>query len=144
METQAGRILIVEDVSVIAMSLADVLRDEGFEIVGPVGSEARALTLLDEGAVDAVVLDPTLQDSLCIGLAATLRARRVPFVIYSGHRPDSVDMPEFRDVPWIEKPCTITEITTALSAVLRLSPRAGKGTLDPAPACVPASSLDAL
>ena len=66
---------MVEDVSVIAMSLADALRDEGFEIVGPVGSQRRALALLDVAGVDAVVLELTLEDGLCTGLAATLRGR---------------------------------------------------------------------
>jgi len=56
----------------------------------------------------------------------------VPFVIYSGYHPDSVDKHEFRDVPWIEKPCTITEITTALTAMTRLS--LPQGALGPASA----------
>lgn len=103
MPRQPRRILIVEDVSVIAMSLADVLRDLGFEIVGSVGSQKRALTLLDQSCVDAVVLDLTLEDGLCTVLAATLRARGVPFVIYSGNHPESVDVVKFRDVPWVEK-----------------------------------------
>ena len=65
----------------------------------------------------------------------------MPFVIYSGYHPDSVDKHEFRDVPWVEKPCTIGEITSALGATIRLSPP--QAALGPACACAHRSRLDA-
>jgi len=112
------RVLIVEDVSLIALSLADVLTDEGLKVVGPVATQREALAVLETARPDAAILDLSLQDGFCRGLATELRARGVPFVVYSGHRRDTLAGIELQDLPWIEKPGTVAQIIAALESVI--------------------------
>jgi DNA-binding response OmpR family regulator len=113
--------MIVEDTSLVALSLADVLSEEGFTVVGPVSSQTEALALLDAARPDAVVLDLHLQDGFCAGLAKELHAAGVPFVIFSGYRRADRPGAEFRDAPWIEKPGTIEDILTGIESALVLA-----------------------
>jgi DNA-binding response OmpR family regulator len=103
----AGKLccLIVEDQVLIAMSLEAYLEDVGYELAGPFRSNAEALAWLDTSTPDLAILDYKLNDGFCIDLARTLRARGVPFVIYSGDRLAPGRSPEFEGAPWIEKPC---------------------------------------
>src|SRR3954464_10683978 len=68
MRTSSGgpqqRILIVEDEALIGLTLAGLLADEGFWVVGPVGSLAEGLFALDHASPDAVVLDLNLRDGM--------------------------------------------------------------------------------
>ncbi|WP_048710580.1 response regulator [Microvirga massiliensis] len=83
--TDALRIMIVEDEAVIALVLADALKDEGYRIVSPFARQHEALKSLDYARPDVAILDLTLKDGLCSGLANELRSRDLPFLVYSGH-----------------------------------------------------------
>src|SRR5688500_4011147 len=97
------RILIVEDEALIGIGLADLLKDEGFLVVGPVANARDALVVLDEATPEAVVLALPLQDGYCAGPARELATRGTPFLIFSGHRREGFYGAEFRDAPWVEK-----------------------------------------
>ena len=56
------RILIVEDNTLIAMDLEDILEGFGCQVVGPVGTVREALALLKELQVDVAVVDFQLED----------------------------------------------------------------------------------
>ena len=118
--SRSVRVMIVEDASLVALSLADVLSDEGYAVVGPVSSQMEALALLDAAHPDLVVLDLNLQDGFCAGLAKELHVAGVPFVVFSGYRRADRPGAEFRSVPWIEKPGTIEDILTGIETALGL------------------------
>src|SRR3954452_20918540 len=101
------RILVVEDEALIGLTLAGLLVDEGFWVIGPVGSLPEGLFALDHASPDAVVLDLTLRDGMCATLVREIHARNIPFVVFSGYPPQDFGLPELRDVPWIEKPGNI-------------------------------------
>ncbi|KAB0266213.1 response regulator [Microvirga brassicacearum] len=106
--------LIVEDQVLIGMSVEAYLEEIGYEVVGPLTSSKAALDWLEENTPDFAILDYALADGSCSNLAAVLKARHVPFVIYSGH-PRSLDEGlEMQDVPWIEKPAARMEIIKAI------------------------------
>src|SRR4051812_581468 len=82
--------------------VAEILADEGFGVIGPVGNRREALSVLEDRQPHAAVLDLGLEDGFCVGL--TRRARATPFLVFSGHARDSITVPELEGVPWIEKP----------------------------------------
>jgi DNA-binding response OmpR family regulator len=111
------RCLIVEDQLLIAMSLEAYLEDVGYDLAGPFVTRADALEWLETATPDLAILDYKLNDGSCVELARTLRERGVPFVVYSGQRPDRSLPPEFQGMPWIEKPCpraTFLDVLTSL------------------------------
>jgi DNA-binding response OmpR family regulator len=112
-------ILVVEDDSVIGLAVADLLSDEGFRVVGPVATRNDALAALDSDRPDAVLLDLMLRDGHGAELAYELRARRIPFVVFSGHTQASLNLPELQDAPWVEKPARAHDLVAALAAALK-------------------------
>jgi hypothetical protein len=69
------------------------------------------------------ILDLTLQDGLCSGLARELRSRHLPFMVYSGHDRKRITSEVLDDVPWIEKPGGLDEITATLDALAQADNR---------------------
>ena len=104
--------LIVEDQALIGMALEAYLEDAGF-VPGLVSSGAQALSWLDRATPDCVILDFQLKDGPCTRLAAELRRRGVPFIVYSGHH-RHYEVDELRDIPWIEKPAARDELLDAV------------------------------
>ena len=124
----APRCLIVEDQTLISMSLEAYLEEMGWSIAGQFGNSAGALKWLETNTPDAAIIDFMLQDGPCIELARALRRRGVPFLVYSGRRREPDTPPEFRDVPWLEKPLARTELVRALSELRSNGQRAQQGT----------------
>lgn len=113
------RILIVEDESLLAMDLADRLKREGCDIIGPAAREAKALDLVARDSPDAVVLDLNLDGRLPIDLAKTLMARQIPFVVVTGYGRRQFDIPALQEAPRLQKPIDMPELVRALSEVIR-------------------------
>lgn len=76
------RILIVEDDFLIASDLASYFAQLGAEIVGPAGTLAEGLQLVEEA--EAAVLDINLRGETSFPLAEALLVRNVPFVFFTG------------------------------------------------------------
>ena len=109
-DNMAGRrILVVEDETIIAMTIEDALHDLGCVVVGPVGKLDAALLLARDEALDAAVLDVTIRGGKVYPVAEELRARGVPFVLASGYGdwalPDSL-----QNMPRLTKPFTEHEL----------------------------------
>jgi len=102
--TRRPLVLILEDEAVIALNLHDELQDAGYSIGGPFTTCADALSWLETNTPDLAVLDTILKDASCDEVARELADRKVPFLIYSGHREDKELLAEFNHVRWIEKP----------------------------------------
>ena len=79
------RILVVEDETLIAVAIEDVLQGLGCVVVGPVGKLDAALRLARDEALDAAVLDVTIRGGHAYAVADQLHARGVPFVLASGY-----------------------------------------------------------
>src|SRR5215203_1991428 len=109
--------LVVEDQALIAMSIEAYLEDEGF-VVETCSMAREALALIEAQKPHCVVLDFALKDGPCLELARELLRRRVPFIVYSGHRRDSSGLPEFDGVPWIDKPAPRQDLIASLLAAL--------------------------
>ena len=79
-------VLVAEDEAIIGFELAESLRLEGFEVVGPFDTCASAETWLKSAdRIQGAILDNKLRDGPCTALARDLRTRGIPFIVYSGH-----------------------------------------------------------
>jgi CheY-like chemotaxis protein len=97
------RILVVEDEAPVARDIANILRNAGFETVGPAGGPARALELVSRIGCDAAVLDIRLGRGTSEPVALALRRRGTPFIAVSAY--SRKEMPAgFGDPPLLDKP----------------------------------------
>jgi PAS domain S-box-containing protein len=109
-----GRVLIVEDESLLALELCDALTELGWDVVGPAASVEEALKLLDgAGPIDIAVLDVNLGGSLVFPLAERLRDGNVPFVFCTGYEQVG-DSDLYRRYPIVRKPVNINHLSEEL------------------------------
>jgi CheY-like chemotaxis protein len=114
-----SRVLVVEDNSMLAMTLCDELEEAGFTVVGPAGSLARAMALSEGSEIDAAVLDVDLDGTAVYPLARRLRDEHVPFVLVTGY--ETADLPlDLRDAAMLRKPVEVERIRAFLEQSLRL------------------------
>ena len=111
----SGRVLVVEDNTIIAMNAAQTLRRLGADdvVIAP-GADA-AMAALDAGDVTFAVLDQDLGGISSQAVAERLEGAGVPFVMASGLVPDPADTQGvFGRAIWIEKPYSSEAIGQAL------------------------------
>jgi CheY-like chemotaxis protein len=98
------RILVVEDVLLIADVIRDELEDCGCDVVGPVARLQPAITLAREEKLDGAIIDVNLNGELAFPIGDVLRERKIPYVFLTGYDGNSVFPPEYRDTPRLGKP----------------------------------------
>jgi two-component SAPR family response regulator len=98
-------ILVVDDETMIAMMLEDMLCDLGCAVLGPVGSVAPALALIHKnaGCLNGAFLDVNLRGEMIYPVAAELLERKIPFVFVTGFPPKSLE-PKFQEISVLRKP----------------------------------------
>ena len=110
----AQRVLVVEDVYIVAQHLIDLLEEEGFEPVGPAPSVANALALVQSERLDAAVVDMRLADGeLAAGVCEALQAKGIPYLLLTGWH-----VAREPRVPIIVKPFERQELFAALRSIL--------------------------
>lgn len=75
------RVVIAEDEALIRMDLAEMLADEGYEVVGEAGDGQRAIELAEELRPDLVVLDVKMPVLDGIAAAERIAAQRIAPVV---------------------------------------------------------------
>jgi CheY-like chemotaxis protein len=117
------RLLVVEDESLIALELEDLLAELGHRVVEVCGTVSRALALVERraGELDAAILDANLGGTSAAAIARLLKERQIPFVVASGYTADDLRSLGL-DGPRIGKPYRKQEIASAL-AELKAAPR---------------------
>lgn len=109
-------VLVAEDEALISVILSGDLSDEGYRIAGPFSRCQDAVAWLAHNTPDLAIVDYMLRDGLCTTVTRVLRARAVPFVIFSGYARDADTENEFQDTPWFDKPASLDALLAALSA----------------------------
>jgi PAS domain S-box-containing protein len=79
------RALVLEDEAVVAIEIAQVLTNAGFEVVGPARTAGQALQLVNERGCDVAVLDVNLGSETSERVALRLMERGTPFITLSGY-----------------------------------------------------------
>jgi AmiR/NasT family two-component response regulator len=122
---EARRVVIAEDEALIRMDLAEMLAEEGYDVVGQAGDGARAVELAEQERPDLVILD--VQMPVLDGIAAAeriARARLAPVVILTAFsQRELVDRArEAGAMAYLVKPFSRSDLVPAIEiAVSRFS-----------------------
>lgn len=107
-------VLIVDDEALIALTLADSLRELGFAVLGPAHSVEAAMALIRQGAPDCAVLDINLAGRSSAPVARALQALEVPFVYCTGYAEPAEQIEPGLEAEMITKPTDPDMLAAAL------------------------------
>lgn len=133
------RLLVVEDVGMVAVALKATLEEFGCRVVGTAARVHEASEMSRREQLDGVLLDLNLGGQYSYPVVDILRERGVPFIIMSGYDA-GVLRPDLADAPQMQKPFE----RYALEALLRtvFHDRAGgRGSTPSAPSRHAASEV---
>ena len=108
-ERAGKRILVVEDLLLVADYVTVLLEENGCQVVGPVPKVTQGLALAREAELDGALLDVNLGNDRCFPIADCLRERGVPFAFMTGYGKEGLP-PEYHAVPRLPKPFTEREV----------------------------------
>jgi len=111
------RVLVVEDSTLVAMTIVDELEQADAFVIGPADSVGDALAHLDRWKVEAAILDVELQGEAVYPVADVLLDRGVPFVFTTGHDADILP-PRYAAAPCSTKPTPASEVVAMLAACI--------------------------
>jgi len=111
------RILLVEDELLVAMTLENILRNEGCVIIGAIPRVEPALKAAREEPLDAAVLDINLAGERVDPIAKALAERKIPFLFTTGYNRSMLPA-EYADRPSLAKPFRPPQLINALAALL--------------------------
>src|SRR6185436_2352686 len=80
-EAMKPRVVIAEDEALIRLDLAEMLGEEGYDVVGQAGDGQRAVELVEEHRPDLVVLDVKMPKLDGISAAERIAAQRIAPVV---------------------------------------------------------------
>ena len=109
-----SRLLVAEDDYLIAEQLAQELRAEGAEVLGPASTLAEALRLAgSEPRPNGAILDVNLDGEMVFPLVDLLRGRGVPVVFVTGY--DAAAIPrDYAIIPRCMKPARLDAVIALL------------------------------
>lgn len=116
-ETTPHRVLIAEDEALIRLDLAEMLREEGYEVVGEAGDGQEAVDLAEQLRPDLVIMDVKMPRRDGIDAAAEIASKRIaPIVVLTAFsQRDLVE--RARDagaMAYLVKPFSITDLIPAI------------------------------
>ncbi|MBU9765064.1 ANTAR domain-containing response regulator [Mycobacterium sp. TNTM28] len=119
------RVLIAEDEALIRLDLAEMLREEGYEVIGEAGDGQEAVELAEALRPDLVIMDVKMPRRDGIDAASEIAAKRIaPIVILTAFSQREL-VERARDagaMAYLVKPFNITDLVPAIEvAVSRFS-----------------------
>lgn len=113
------RILVVEDIGLIAFDLAQTLEDAGAIVVGPAGDLETAIQIASRETLDGALLDVDLFGQRSFPVADVLLSRGIPFVFVTGESDFSSWPGHLRNQPRVPKPAIPNLLIGTLRALIR-------------------------
>jgi len=107
------RILLVEDEMMVAWMMEEMLAMFGCNVVGPAARVHEALAMVEVEAIDAAVLDVSLNGLKSFAVADALAERGVPFVFTTGYDKHSLPV-SYQRFPLLQKPITPEQMADTL------------------------------
>lgn len=111
------RVLIAEDEALIRMDLAEMLREEGYEVVGEAGDGQEAVELAESLRPDLVIMDVKMPRRDGIDAAAEIATKRIaPILILTAFSQREL-VERARDagaMAYLVKPFSITDLIPAI------------------------------
>jgi DNA-binding NtrC family response regulator len=122
---KSRRILVVEDDALLAWELQDILSGHGYEVLGPISRLPILMRHLQkilpdaasEPAIDAALLDVTIDGGLVFPAADMLARANVPFAFVSGHDRQMLPMAH-RQRPLLNKPIYPADILGTVDGLI--------------------------
>ena len=108
------KVLVVEDESIVALDIENMLEEIGCKVVASVPRLVKALYLASSLDIDLAVLDINLAGEVVYPLAFRLADRGIPFVFSTGYSTATLP-PELRDRPLVKKPVTLGSLKKAVA-----------------------------
>jgi CheY-like chemotaxis protein len=112
------RVLLVEDESMVALLLENMLAELGHEVVGPVARLDEAVEMAQGQALDVALLDINLSGKEIYPVAEALAAREIPFVFVTGYGRRALRAP-YCERPILQKPFRRDDLRELFLAVCR-------------------------
>ncbi len=111
------RILIVEDEALIAIEIAELIDEQGYEVVGPAASVQAALDHIERTGCDGAILDVNLGRETSEAVALRLKEMGTPFTIVSGYAREQLP-PSMRDATLVGKPVSPDALLSEIGRVI--------------------------
>jgi len=111
-------VLIVEDEWLIADDYACLLREAGHAVVGPCATVREAISLVEDTAIEAALLDIELRGEKSFPVAERLLARNIPFAFLSGHASDDLP-PHMQGQRMLAKPVESAALLATVEKMCR-------------------------
>jgi CheY-like chemotaxis protein len=111
---QILRVLLVEDESLIAMLLEDMLGELGHGIVGPLGDLTKAMHAASTEALDIGILDVNINGGDTFPIADLLASRNIPFIFSTGYSKSSLPL-KYQGGCVLQKPFRIQDLQKVLT-----------------------------
>ena len=126
------RVLVVEDVALVAIEVRNILQRAGCEVVGPFARLAGGMDAAGEHGqgLDGALLDVNVHGEDVYPLAEALGALGVPFIFMSGYGSESIPR-NLRRLPRLQKPFESAELLERMVEVF--APVGGTRSPPPAP-----------
>ncbi len=112
------RILIVEDIGMVAVALRSMLEELGCIVVGIASRVPEAEKLAKDEQVDGVLLDLNLGGEYSFAVTDILHERKIPFIIMSGYDVQQL-CPKLADEPQMSKPFDRAPLEAMMLTVFR-------------------------
>ena len=112
------QILVVEDESMVAMLIEDMLEDLGHKVIATSGRMPDASKLVSDSIADLAILDVNLNGEETYPLADSLAARQIPFIFATGYGASGIK-PEWSGVPVLQKPFQSRELAKAINLAIQ-------------------------
>lgn len=112
------RVFIVEDESLVAMQLEDILADFGCNVVGLAMKLKRAMEMLAPALeIDLAILDVNIGGERVYPVAEIFRERQIPIVFTTGYGRAGVEE-RWHDCPILQKPYTEEDVALQIATAL--------------------------
>jgi CheY-like chemotaxis protein len=110
---QGLRVIVVEDETLVAILLEDMLAELGCEVLWTAHRIPRALDLVAQSTPDAAVLDVNIAGDEVYPVAQALAQRSIPFVFATGYGARGLTE-SWRDRPIVQKPFQVEHLSRSL------------------------------
>jgi CheY-like chemotaxis protein len=114
------RVMLVEDESLIAMLLEDMLEELGHIVVGPYGDLTKAIDAATIEAIDIAILDVNINGGDTFPIAVALASRDIAFIFATGYNRSSLPL-QYREGPVLQKPFRLQDLRTVIAAALAVT-----------------------
>ncbi len=118
------RVLLVEDESLIAMLMEDMLSEFDCEVLASVGQLDEAIAIARTQRFDMAFIDVNLRGVPAWPLADILRAQGVPFAFVTGYGAAGTIGP-YADVAVLQKPFRSEDLLVIIQRLRMQRPRSG-------------------